>query len=115
MAFRWLACAGPEPREDCHWLPFQCSKNAWSGARGKTQPTAQAFFNTLWVHTIEGMFADPIYGGNRDFAGWRLIEFPGAQQFYTRSDMQTDAKFTRMPILGLQQQYEERRSQAGGE
>ena len=84
-------------------------------ASGFTQPTAQAFFNRLWVHAIEGMFADPVYGGNRDFAGWRLIEFAGAQQFYTRSDMQTDAKFTRMPILGLQQQYEERRSQAGGE
>ncbi len=80
-----------------------------------TWPTAQAFFNTLWTHTIEGMFADPVYGGNRDFAGWRLIEFDGAQPRYLRSDMQTDAKFTRAPILGLKQQYEERTSRAGGE
>jgi gluconate 2-dehydrogenase gamma chain len=85
-----------------------------------TWPTAQAFFNTLWTHTIEGMFADPVYGGNRDFAGWRLVEFDGAQSRYLRSDMQTDAKFTRAPILGLKQQYEqrtssERTSRAGGE
>jgi hypothetical protein len=85
-------------------------------ATGFTWPTPQAFFNTLWTHTIEGMFADPAYGGNRDFAGWRLIEFPGAQQRYLRSDMQTDAKFTRAPIIGLKEQYEERIGQpVGGE
>ena len=42
-------------------------------------PTAQAFFDTLRTHTMEGMFADPVYGGNKDFAGWRLVGFPGAQ------------------------------------
>jgi gluconate 2-dehydrogenase gamma chain len=26
---------------------------------------------------MEGMFSDPIYGGNRDKAGWKLINFPG--------------------------------------
>ncbi len=65
------------------------------------------------------MFADPVYGGNRDFAGWRLVEFDGAQERYLRSDMQTDAKFTRAPILGLKQQYDQRAStgssRAGGE
>ena len=30
-----------------------------------TWPTAQAFFNTVRTHTMEGMFADPIYGGKR--------------------------------------------------
>jgi gluconate 2-dehydrogenase gamma chain len=32
-------------------------------------PTAQAFFETIRTHTMEGMLADPIYGGNKDFAG----------------------------------------------
>ena len=27
---------------------------------------------------MEGMFSDPIYGGNRNKAGWKLIGFPGA-------------------------------------
>ena len=33
-------------------------------------------------NTIEGFFADPIYGGNRDMAGWRLVGFPGARYDY---------------------------------
>jgi gluconate 2-dehydrogenase gamma chain len=65
-------------------------------------PTAQAFFNTVRTHTMEGMFADPIYGGNKDFAGWRLVGFPGAQPQFTPEDMQSKQAFTREPIVGLQ-------------
>jgi gluconate 2-dehydrogenase gamma chain len=36
------------------------------------------FWSTLYQTVMEGMFADPIYGGNRDKAGWRMIGFPGA-------------------------------------
>jgi gluconate 2-dehydrogenase gamma chain len=75
-------------------------------ATGFTWPTARAFFDTLWIHTMEGMFSDPIYGGNQDFAGWRLIEFPGAQPFFTVRDMQTTEKFTRAPMVSLQHQYD---------
>ena len=67
-----------------------------------TFPTAQAFFNTLRTHTMEGMFADPAYGGNKDFAGWKLVGFPGAQLFYTQADMGSTKPFTRAPITGLQ-------------
>jgi len=67
-------------------------------------PTAQAFFNTLRTHTMEGMFADPVYGGNKDFAGWKLVGFPGAQLFYTPADMASRQAFTRAPITGLQAQ-----------
>jgi gluconate 2-dehydrogenase gamma chain len=59
-------------------------------------------FNTLRTHTMEGMFADPIYGGNKDFAGWRLVGFPGAQPIFTEEDMQSTKAFTREPIIGLQ-------------
>jgi gluconate 2-dehydrogenase gamma chain len=65
-------------------------------------PSATAFFNTVRTHTMEGMFADPIYGGNKNFAGWRLIGFPGAQLEFTAEDMQSSAPFTRLPIVGLQ-------------
>jgi gluconate 2-dehydrogenase gamma chain len=65
-------------------------------------PTAQAFFNTVHKHTMEGLFADPIYGGNKDFAGWRLVGFPGAQPVFTPEDMQSREAFTREPIIGLQ-------------
>jgi gluconate 2-dehydrogenase gamma chain len=70
-------------------------------------PTAQAFFATVRVHTMEGMFADPVYGGNKDFAGWRLVGFPGAQPQYTPEDMQSKQAFTREPIIGLQSRARE--------
>ena len=35
------------------------------------------FFNLLRRNTIEGMFCDPIHGGNVDMVGWQLIGFPG--------------------------------------
>jgi gluconate 2-dehydrogenase gamma chain len=38
---------------------------------------AKLFFSLLWRNTEEGFFSDPIYGGNRDKAGWRLLGFPG--------------------------------------
>ena len=38
---------------------------------------ARVFWGTLYQTVMEGMFADPIYGGNREKAGWRLIGFPG--------------------------------------
>ena len=65
-------------------------------------PSAAAFFNTVRTHTMEGMFADPIYGGNKDFAGWRLVGFPGGQMEFTAADMQSSEPFTRLPIVGLQ-------------
>lgn len=40
---------------------------------------AKAFFKLLWQNTLEGFWSDPIYGGNRDMAGWKLIGFPGAR------------------------------------
>lgn len=40
------------------------------------------FFNMLRRHTVEGFLCDPMYGGNRDFLGWRTIGFSGIQLFY---------------------------------
>jgi gluconate 2-dehydrogenase gamma chain len=51
------------------------------------KPTGGGFFDMLLNDTYEGMFADPIYGGNRDFAGWRLIGYPGAQRGYTPEEL----------------------------
>jgi len=43
---------------------------------------AKEFFAELWRSTIEGFFGDPVYGGNRDMASWRMIGFPGAYASY---------------------------------
>ncbi|WP_028996596.1 gluconate 2-dehydrogenase subunit 3 family protein [Azohydromonas australica] len=39
---------------------------------------SDVFFESLLGMTIEGYFCDPVYGGNRDMAAWRMIGFPGA-------------------------------------
>jgi gluconate 2-dehydrogenase gamma chain len=44
--------------------------------------SSKAFFQLLWQNTKEGFFADPVYGGNKDMAGWRMIGFPGARYDY---------------------------------
>jgi gluconate 2-dehydrogenase gamma chain len=38
---------------------------------------APEFFETLRVHTLIGFLADPKYGGNRDFVGWKVTGYPG--------------------------------------
>jgi gluconate 2-dehydrogenase gamma chain len=38
----------------------------------------RVFWNTLYQTVIEGIYSDPIYGGNRNKAGWAIIGFPGA-------------------------------------
>ena len=38
-----------------------------------------SFFNMVKGHTWQGMFGDPKYGGNADFAGWELIDYPGVR------------------------------------
>ena len=40
------------------------------------------FFKMVLEDVYEGMFSDPVYGGNRDLAGWKLVGYPGAQRAY---------------------------------
>jgi gluconate 2-dehydrogenase gamma chain len=40
---------------------------------------SKMLFTAVYTNTIEGYFADPIYGGNRDMAGWKLVGFPGVR------------------------------------
>lgn len=44
--------------------------------------SAQAFFHLLLATTIEGAYADPLYGGNKDMLGWKMKEFPGPRLGY---------------------------------
>lgn len=43
---------------------------------------AKEWFSTFLQNVREGYFADPIYGGNRDMAAWKMIGFPGAHYDY---------------------------------
>jgi gluconate 2-dehydrogenase gamma chain len=43
---------------------------------------SKAFFAMLLQNTKEGYLSDPIYGGNKDMAAWKMIGFPGAHYDY---------------------------------
>ena len=48
---------------------------------------------------MEGLFGDPLYGGNRDKAGWRQIGFPGAQWAYPADAQRVDFDATTIEPL----------------
>ncbi|MEP7365785.1 MAG: gluconate 2-dehydrogenase subunit 3 family protein [Acidobacteriota bacterium] len=66
-------------------------------------PNSRAFFLRMRQLTLEGMFGDPYYGGNRGFAGWDLIRYPGP-----RMAVSAEEQKLRDPIKPL------RRSARGG-
>ncbi len=43
---------------------------------------SKVFFEQILQNTMEGFFADPIYGGNRDMVSWKMLGFPGARYDY---------------------------------
>lgn len=59
---------------------------------------SNVFFDSLLALTIEGFFSDPVYGGNKDMAAWKMIGFPGAYaSFYDLVD-QHGMAYTRAPM-----------------
>ena len=43
---------------------------------------AKTFFTEMQQLVMEGFFSDPIYGGNRNKASWRMIGYPGLPATY---------------------------------
>ncbi|MEO8052825.1 MAG: gluconate 2-dehydrogenase subunit 3 family protein [Acidobacteriota bacterium] len=65
-------------------------------------PNLRGFFNRARRLTLEGMFGDPVYGGNKNFAGWDLIRYPGAKLAVGPEDqsMKTPPKPFRKELFG---------------
>jgi gluconate 2-dehydrogenase gamma chain len=66
----------PEKEQDAILGDLEDGKIEFEGV------SASLFFEIVMENTIEGFFCDPIYGGNRDMVGWRLVGFPGARYDY---------------------------------
>lgn len=68
---------------------------------------ARLFFNMLWANTREGFFADPMYGGNRDKIGWKLVGFPGVAAVYTEHIEKYNQPYRVVPvsIADIQQRH----------
>jgi gluconate 2-dehydrogenase gamma chain len=57
------------------------------------------FFSLLALHTRQGFYSDPIYGGNQNRVGWKLIGFEGPESL-----AETHAgRFTTLPFFAEQQ------------
>jgi gluconate 2-dehydrogenase gamma chain len=57
------------------------------------------FFPLLALHTRQGFYSDPIYGGNKNRVGWKLIGFEGPESL-----AETHAgRFTTLPFFAEQQ------------
>lgn len=61
-----------------------------------TDPTPHDFFGLLRTDVMQGMFSDPVYGGNKDMVGWKLVGYPGSQRAYTPEDIHNN-NFYREP------------------
>jgi gluconate 2-dehydrogenase gamma chain len=59
---------------------------------------ASTFFTAITDITIEGFFADPMYGGNADMVGWKLVGFPGAYASYLNDIERHGVQWTGAPV-----------------
>jgi gluconate 2-dehydrogenase gamma chain len=57
-------------------------KTMETGKAGFPGFSSSMFFDALLQITMEGFFADPIYGGNRDKASWKMVGYPGLPATY---------------------------------
>jgi gluconate 2-dehydrogenase gamma chain len=57
-----------------------------TGAARGFQGSSSQFFAMVLAHTRQGMFGDPYYGGNVNFAGWDLLGYPGVRTMVTDAD-----------------------------
>lgn len=65
------------------------------------------FFQILRSSTIEGAYADPLYGGNKNMEGWKMKEYPAAQLSYRNlmtEDYQADAEYVVIEPMSLSDQ-----------
>ncbi|PZQ47506.1 MAG: gluconate 2-dehydrogenase [Rhodovulum sulfidophilum] len=69
-----------------------------SGEIALSPVPSKAFFTQLLTNVMEGFFADPLYGGNRDMASWRMIGFPGARYDYRPYLLQYNTKLDLEPV-----------------
>jgi gluconate 2-dehydrogenase gamma chain len=58
----------------------------------------KAFFGQIVKDIQTGFFADPIYGGNRDMAAWKMIGYPGARYNYLDWVSRHNEKFPLPPV-----------------
>lgn len=74
-------------------------KDFESGKINMVGVNSETFFNLLRKLTLEGVYSDPLYGGNKDMMGWKMREFPGARPAYI--DVIDKEEFVKMDPISL--------------
>ncbi|GAA0441765.1 gluconate 2-dehydrogenase subunit 3 family protein [Lentibacillus halophilus] len=57
---------------------------------------ADTFFELLRQTTLEGVYSDPAYGGNKDMQGWKMIEYPGPRMGWG-NDIESEKFLSKQP------------------
>lgn len=95
----------PEPRPLPGLLDNEAPGDGEAGPGDSAVELDEALLRRLFAiireHTVEGYFCDPIYGGNRNTVGWKLVGFPGAQWGYTAEQMKPGFDATTIVIKTL--------------
>ncbi|MDB5741550.1 MAG: Gluconate 2-dehydrogenase [Alphaproteobacteria bacterium] len=60
--------------------------------------STKEFFELVLQGTMEGFFADPLYGGNKNMASWKMIGFPGARYDYRDHIDKHNVPYPRGPV-----------------
>jgi hypothetical protein len=81
-----------------HRIRTTCSKRLEKGDLELPGFSARALFAAIHTGAMEGFFADPIYGGNRDMAGWKLVGFPGTRYDYRDVIDNPNKPYTQPPV-----------------
>ena len=61
---------------------------------------SKEFFELILKDTQKGFLADPIYGGNKDMASWKMIGFPGTHYDY-RDWIDRHNQRVTLPTIGI--------------
>jgi gluconate 2-dehydrogenase gamma chain len=76
-----FSAATPE-QQDKILTELSATQLSQTGSRRRNQaPGGSGFLQMIWYDTLCGFLIDPEGGGNRDFAGWKVIERDPAHSF----------------------------------
>lgn len=70
-----------------------------SGEVELTGASSSQFFSLLRQLTIEGALSDPLHGGNKNMAGWDMVDYPGPRPAFI--DIIEEEEFIKMDPVGL--------------
>jgi gluconate 2-dehydrogenase gamma chain len=65
-----------------------------SDAGSHPERDGAAFFELVLGHTFEGMFGDPVWGGNAGRIGWKLMGYAGPKRVWSAHAQQLDVDAT---------------------